>query len=104
MLGIAKKVYNGVTDQRFFRLLVLVSIPLINIELAAQVDDIQGVLSSMPTSSQLEQEFKSVRQWLWDIDLDSEAMRDSISEIKQDLFEIRIDTRDIDRNTGRIPY
>ena len=47
MLGIAKKIYNGVTDQRVFRLLVLVSMFFAYMELTTQSEKIQNAVRAL---------------------------------------------------------
>jgi hypothetical protein len=86
MLGIAKKIYNGVTDQRVFRLLILVSMFFVYMQVMNSFE--RGILG-----------LGQMKQDVFWIKMDSAAMRKTLSEIESEIESIESYTRQISDNT-----
>ena len=78
MLEIAKKIYNGITDQRFFRLLILVSMFFVYMELTTQAERMRNAAAT-----------------LVEIELETEYLNTGSSQIRLDLNSIEYEVERI---------
>lgn len=78
MLEIAKKIYNGITDQRVFRLLILVSMFFVWGELTTQAERMRNAVSTLNG-----------------IESDTERCRDRTSWIMNELVQIEDEAEEI---------
>ena len=96
------RIYNGITDQKFFRICVLVSIPLGYSQIIEALNISNRTLSSVSYGiDNLERESDETNEEIFRTRI---GINSEIEEIRSMLGEIRRDTQGIDRNTNRIPY
>ena len=89
MLEIAKKVYNGVTDQRVFRLLILVSMFFAYMELTTQSEEIQNAVSKL----------RGIQSYTERLNTKSLQIQDDLSSIEDEVERIRGYSSDISKYT-----
>lgn len=92
MLGIAKKIYNGATDQRVFRILILVSMFFVYMELTTQSEKIQSAVRTL----------SGIRSETAYLETRSGQIRDSVSSIEDEVELIRSISGEISSHTNRI--
>tara|TARA_E500000318_G_scaffold32667_1_gene32374 strand:- start:2415 stop:2666 length:252 start_codon:yes stop_codon:yes gene_type:complete len=83
MLGIAKKVYNGVTDQRVFRLLVLVSMFFAYMELTKIHSTLNGIEYD---TERLRSRTSGIIDELSQIEFEAELIRDYAKSIRNNTY------------------